>query len=336
MGLTIHYSMKSTTRSSDRAKKLVEQMRQLALDLPFEKVDAEVTYFGPDVCQTPLDDLRDDDAVFSTVLNGCKHVSIPWHRKQSASVTVQPEEINSFWTVPGPGSEWASFGLARYPAEIEVTYTPKSDDRFIKTIKDGGCTRWEFDWRRWERWLKRNGHKTYELPGDERFAELRKIKTRLASGWHYGSFCKTQYASNPECGGIPNFIKCHLSVIHLLERIAKLPTLSVQIDDEGKYGPSYYTDDWRVPDPVYRWHDGQHDVRKLVEEVGEWNEMIAAKFGALNDLLNSNGSSLGVESPISQFPNFERLEFNGQQHEHLKPFLRAMSQLAEQERTSRV
>ena len=335
MGLTIHYGLNSTTKSSDRAKQLVEQMRQLALDLPFETVDPQVTYLGPDVCQTPLDDLRGDDAVFSTVLDGCKHIPVPWHRKQCASVTVQPLEIISFWTTPGPGSEWASFGLARYPAEIEATYTPKSDDKFIKTVKNNGCTRWEFDWRKWERWLKRSGRYGYESPSSDKFSERRPIKTRLASGWHYSAFCKTQYASNPECGGVANFVKCHLCVIHLLERIAKLPTIKVEIDDEGKYGPSYYTDDWRVPDPVYSWHEGQYDVQKLVEEVGEWNEMIAAKCGALNDLLNSNGSQLGVESPISDFPTFEKLEFNGQHHEHLQPFLQAMAQLAEQERKSK-
>src|SRR5258707_12848749 len=30
------------------------------------------------------------------------------------------------------------------------------------------------------------------------------IKTRL-SGWRWGSFCKTQYASDPRCGGVPHF-----------------------------------------------------------------------------------------------------------------------------------
>ena len=124
-------------------------MRQLALDLPFEKVDDTVQHLGPDVCQRPLEDLRPNENLFSSVLDGCKHVDIPWHRKQSASVTVQPLEILSFWTIPGPGSEWASFGLARYPAEVEVTYCPRDDDRFIKTIKNGGSTRWEFDWTRW-------------------------------------------------------------------------------------------------------------------------------------------------------------------------------------------
>ena len=335
MGLTIHYDLKSTTKSTDRAKRLVEQMRQLALDLPFESVDDEVRCLGPDVCQTPLDDLRGNDQLFSSVLDGCLRVPVPWHRKQHASVTVQPLDIISFWTVPGPGSEWASIGLARYPSEIETTYTPRDDDKFIKTIKKGGSTRWEFDWRKWERWLQRNGRYGYESPDNEKFREQRKIKTRLASGWRYSTFCKTQYASDPSCGGVANFVKCHLSVVHLLDRITELPTIKVQIDDEGRYGPSYYTDDWRVPEPIYTSHDGKYNVQALVIEVGEWNEMIAAKFGALSDLLKVNGSSVNVESPISAFPDFEHLEFKGRKnHEHLQPFLQAMDQLAEQERAT--
>ena len=61
--------------------------------------------------------------------------------------------------MPGPGSEWASFGLARYPAEIEVTYRPRDDDQFIKTVTKKHSTRWEFNWKRWERWLVQNGHR---------------------------------------------------------------------------------------------------------------------------------------------------------------------------------
>ena len=180
MGLTIHYCSASRTRTIERAKALVERMRQLALDLPFESVDAEVRYFGPDVCQRPLDELRSDEALFSAVLDGSKSVPIPWHRKQRATVSVQPLEILSFYTVPGPGSEWAGFGLARFPAETEVTYSPRKDDRFIKTIKDGCSTRWEFDWRKWERWLKANGHPIWTDP--KKFQEQRKVKTYLG-GW---------------------------------------------------------------------------------------------------------------------------------------------------------
>jgi hypothetical protein len=333
MGLTIHYGMTSRTQSTAKAKTLVERMRQLALDLPFEKVDDKVQHLGPEVCQRPLDDLRHDGYLFSAVLDGCTHVNIPWHRSQSASVTVQPLEVFSFSTIPGPGSEWASFGLARYPAEVEVTYEPRSDDRFIRTIKNGGSTRWQFDWKRWERWLLRNGHKRWEFPEDEKFQEKRKVKTGLSSTWRYSTFCKTQYSSGLQYGGIPNFIRCHLCVIHLLDRIGQLPTMKVEMDDEGKYGRSYYTDDPWAEERVYTWHEGEYDVKALVQEVGEWNEMIAAMSGAMNDMLKASGTPIGAESPITAFPDFEHLEFKGQQnHEYLAPFLNAMKQMADQQR----
>ena len=196
-------------------------------------------------------------------------------------------------------------------------------------------TRWDFDWRKWERWLKANGHNRWEFPEDEKFQQKRKIKTGLGSGWRYSSFCKTQFSSGAQFGGIPNFIRCHLSVIHLLDRIAELPTMKVEMDDEGKYGRSYYTDDPWAEKRGYTWHDGKYDVKALVEEVGSWNEMIATTFGAINDMLTASGSPVTLESPISSFPNFEHLEFKGQQNqEHLAPFLHAMKQLAERQRAT--
>ena len=122
MGLTIHYSRTSRTRSSAQANALVEQMRQLALDLPFDHVDDTVRYLGPDICQTPLGDLRHDEEKFSTVLDATMYgVPCPWGKKRSMSYSCQPLEVISFWTFPGSGSEWAGFGLGRYPAELEVT-----------------------------------------------------------------------------------------------------------------------------------------------------------------------------------------------------------------------
>lgn len=112
-----------------------------------------------------------------------------------------------------------------------------------------------------------------------------------------------------------------------------MPTITVQTDDEGKYGRSYYTDDPWADLPVYTWHDGKYDVKALAEEVGDWNEMIAAKFGALNDVLRASGSDTTLQGPITEFPDFERLEFKGQQN--VGPFLEAMRQLADQERMKR-
>jgi hypothetical protein len=321
---------------TEKAKALVEQMRQLALDLPFASVDDHIQRLGPDVCQRPLDDLRGNDRLFSAVMEGGRRLPIPWHRKQSGSTSVQPLEVISFDTIPGPGSEWASFGLARYPAEIEVTYSPRDDDRFTRTVTKGGCTHWEFHWERWRRWLESNGYDRWDHPDDKKFQEQRKVKTRLGSHWSYSTFCKTQYASNEECGGIPNFIRSHLCVIHLLDRIGELPTMKADINDEGKYGRSYYTDDPWAKKRVYTWHDGKYDVKALIEEVGEWNTMIAATFGAMNDVLKASGSSARMDAPITEFPDFEQLEFKGgKNHKYLAPFLTAMKQLADQQRTKK-
>ena len=333
MGLTIHYSLTSKAKTTDRAGRLVEQMRQLALDLPFERVDDAVRYLGPEVCQRPLDDLRGDDDIFSTVLDATMHsVACPWGRKRSMSYSCQPLEVFSFWVVPGPGSEWAGIGLARYPAELEVTYRPEDDDKFTRTITDRGWTRWEFDWPKWRRWLERRGLSQWESPGDERFHENRTIRTGLG-GWRWSSFCKTQYASDPRCGGIPNFLRCHVGVVTLLDRIAALQTMKVNIDDEGKYAASRYSDDWREAreagrEPTYIWHPGKYDARALAQEVGDWNQMIAAMSGALTDALD--GTGIQGESAIGSFPNFEQLEFKGSQDARIEPFLTAMRTLADQ------
>jgi hypothetical protein len=77
-----------------------------------------------------------------------------------------------------------------------------------------------------------------------------------AKGWCWSSFCKTQYASNPECGGVENFLRCHLSVMALLDQAKALGVLA-KVNDEGDYFE-------------------KRDVEALAKEVGEWNEMIAA------------------------------------------------------------
>jgi hypothetical protein len=55
--------------------------------------------------------------------------------------------------------------------------------------------------------------------------------------------------------------------------------------------------------------------------------------GAFKDAAQADG--LSVESPISAFPDFEHLEFRGQQnHQHLGPFLEAMKRLADERRAA--
>ncbi len=330
MGLTIQYSLKSKLDDAEQIKQTVHRMRQLALDLPFEEV-GEIVDLQGEQCSTEArrSELQNGDekneSLFWLMIQAGKHVQCPWNKRISR--TINPTRVIAFNTWPGPGSEPANLGLCLYPAEIEWEYSPEDDERFQSAPKSGiGWHR--FDWLKWDRYCKRT-HAFNRSPAA--FTETRQVPTKLA-GWRWGSFCKTQYASDPECGGVPNFLRCHISVITLLDRMAKLPGLKVSVDDEGKYGPSTYSDDWKEADaagrkPTYRRHKGQYNHAALAKEVGEWNTMVASFAGALGDALA--GSGMTLEAPIKDFADFEQLEFKGQKNrKHLASFLQAMKTLA--------
>ena len=130
-----------------------------------------------------------------------------------------------------------------------------------------------------------------------------RVKTRL-SGWHWSSFCKTQYASDPKCGGVPHFLQCHLAVIALLDKAKELGCLH-QVADESGF--------WQ-----------ERNLAKLVSEVGSWNELVAACGGQLKDLLGD-----GVEMPIGDFPNFEQLEHSGQAHPGFEQLSKLIKQVGQ-------
>ncbi|HEV3024466.1 MAG TPA: hypothetical protein VGX76_18445, partial [Pirellulales bacterium] len=125
---------------------------------------------------------------------------------------------------------------------------------------------------------------------------------------------------NPRYGGLPNFLRCHVGMITLLERIAELPGLKVEVNDEGNYG-SRGPGHTRSADAGA---DSRHDLAALAREVGEWNSLIAAGAGALRDHLGG-----GLEAPILSFPDFEQLEFRGQGALHLDEFLKRMKAAAD-------
>jgi len=90
--------------------------------------------------------------------------------------------------------------------------------------------------------------------------QRRTIRTKL-TGWSWGSFCKTQYASEPECGGVPHFLRCHLAVVKMLDH-AKTIGILEGVSDEGGF-----------------WE--RRDVKALARNVGEWNAMLDALTGQL-------------------------------------------------------
>lgn len=130
----------------------------------------------------------------------------------------------------------------------------------------------------------------------------RRLRTKLA-GWSWSSFCKTQYASDPQCGGLGNFLRCHLSVIALLDKAKELGLLESVRDEAGFWD--------------------NRDVKALVPEIASWNQMIAAFVGQMKDGLGGS-----IEAPITEFRNFEELELAGQSQ--LPPQMQDLTELIKQ------
>ena len=156
MGLTIQYQLRSNARNAEDARRLVEQLCQRAMDLPFKEVDDILDLTGP-ACDFQQREKGDPNRWL--LIQAQQLIE-----RDSYEYQVAPKRLIAFSTWPGEGSEPANFGLCRYPRTVEG-YSGK------------------------------------------------KVKTGLPSGWFWRSFCKTQYSSNPDLGGIESFLRCHLSVI---------------------------------------------------------------------------------------------------------------------------
>ena len=104
--------------------------------------------------------------------------------------------------------------------------------------------------------------------------------------WRASCFCKTQYASNPDCGGIENFLKCHLTLIAMLDA-AKGLGFDVEVSDEGQY--------WET-----------RDIKVLAKNIGVYNVFIAGMAGMLKDSLKDSG--MEMVSAMDGREDFESLE----------------------------
>jgi hypothetical protein len=107
--------------------------------------------------------------------------------------------------------------------------------------------------------------------------------------WTWFSYCKTQYASNPEYGGLENFLTCHLRMIHLLDAAQRMG-IECDVTDNGDY-----------------WE--KRDLKALASTVTSDNQMMALIMGAFKDIATAQDATL--EAPILDFPNFEYLEGEG-------------------------
>lgn len=240
MGLTIHYDLRSTTQSPRKAKQLVEQLRQRAMDLPFQEVWEIVELVGP-ACD--FENYNEHDPLRWLLIQSTRPVF--W---KGCHFCGTPNNLFAFSASPGEGCEPATFGLAVYPKVVVV----EDDDE----------------------WPRRT----------------RKLRTGLKD-WSWSSFCKTQYASNPESGGVANYLRCHLSVIKMLDHAKRLGILE-NVKDEGNF-----------------WE--KRDMEALAKEVGEWNVMMAGIVGQMKDMFGDDE----ITAEITDYPNFEHLEAEGRKDE---------------------
>jgi len=117
------------------------------------------------------------------------------------------------------------------------------------------------------------------------------IDTGLSADWHSHSFCKTQYASNPQFGGAENFLRCHIGLVQLLD-FAKTLGILAEVTDESDY--------WVNRDP-----------QALRQTIEQWNQMIAGFVGQMKDSIQTTD----VQAPITEYPNFEHLEAEGRKQD---------------------
>ncbi|MDY6898840.1 MAG: hypothetical protein SWZ49_12275 [Cyanobacteriota bacterium] len=133
------------------------------------------------------------------------------------------------------------------------------------------------------------------LPGDGSETPMFGLAThseiKEVNDWSWTGFCKTQYASNPEYGGLENFLKCHLLIVKMLDAANELGIVS-DVSDEGGY-----------------WD--KRDIQELTSTINQYNIMMAGVLGKLKDTLTANNVN-SIEASIFDYPNFEYLEAESQ------------------------
>lgn len=110
MGLTIHYELRSKMRSGRTARKLVDELQRKATELPFKLVGGVI-----DADHDVIKSVGRDDPRRWLFTQATRFV-----RRGGMSYPVSPNRLIAFSTCPGDGCEEANFGMAVYPATIEV------------------------------------------------------------------------------------------------------------------------------------------------------------------------------------------------------------------------
>jgi hypothetical protein len=251
MGLTVYYDWKAKIDLS-KARRLIVRFRTIAQELPFDRVSEIYEQNSPDGDSR----FRSYDSDFPQ-----GDLYLPRTRADGRTETVSvPANHALFFFVHVKGAETATIGLATHPPVVV------HHEDLIVFRKDGS-----------EKERRLGQGNPIEFP----------TRRRGFYSWH--SFCKTQYAGNPKLGGEANFLKAHLSLIELLDRI-DAAGMRVRIRDDSKYAK-------------------HRDVNRLLRSLRDWDAVIARFAGTISDALGDKAGL--VVAPIKDRPDFERLESKG-------------------------
>ncbi|MEX0715208.1 MAG: hypothetical protein WD066_01405 [Planctomycetaceae bacterium] len=251
MGLTVYYDWK-TKADAARARRMVARFRDVALELPFDDV-SEIYEQDPPDGETKF---RLYDAPFRR-----GELYLSRKRGDGLKELVSVPALHAvFFFVRVEGAESAPIGLASHPPVV------LHREDVVERDEDGA-----------ERGRRIGEGDPIEFP------------TRRRGWYSWHSFCKTQYAGNPRLGSEANFLKAHLSLIELLDRIQAAGVKVRMRDDSG-----------------YAKH---RDADRLLRALRRWDAIIANFAGALGDALGDEAGS--IAAPIMQRPDFEHLEARG-------------------------
>lgn len=252
MGLTIHYSLSLPVKATlPEVRQRLGALRQACLDLPMQEV-GELLEFKGEECSFEKRDREDPVRWFLCQADSHIYYQIAQNGKPLA---VQQLENGCYSRTVLPEH---IVGFSTYPGD--------------------GCEECNVGLSRFPRKVCIRNRRT---------GKDHRIKVADGDGWRWHSFCKTQFVREH---GLEHFLKCHLSVIAMLDAAKRLG-LEVTVNDEGGY-----------------WE--RRNVATLSREIGSWDQLVAAFGGSLKDAAGAAGMEL--QSPIFNRTDFEQLEAQGQ------------------------
>lgn len=251
MGLTVYYEWKARA-DAQAARRLIKRFHSLAQRLPVDEVS-----------EIWEQDAPDGEFQFPQYPHDYRHGDLYLSRKRGdgkEEIVSVPALHALFFYVNVRGAETAVIGLASHPPVVI-----HREDAIERNA---------------------DGSESGRLIGQ---GDPIEFPTRRRGYYSWHSFCKTQYAGNPQYGGEPNFLRAHLSLIELLDQI-QAAGVKVHVRDDSRYAR-------------------HRDANRLLRSLREWNGLIASFVGKFSDALGNEAGL--IVAPIKERPDFEHLEADG-------------------------